>query len=153
MAAAEVHRIAARLRAERIPADVIWLDIDFQDRNRPFTTNPATFPDLPALTRELRQQGLRLVVITDLHIAAAPGQGYSPYDSGVAGDHFLKRPDGSLYVGPVWPGPSVFADFTRRDTRAWWGTLYRAFVAATIFILASKSGTPTVFAPPPNVFY
>ena len=28
MSASEVHRIADRLRAERIPADVIWLDID-----------------------------------------------------------------------------------------------------------------------------
>ena len=24
----------------------------------------------------------------------------------------------------VWPGPSVFPDFTRGQTRAWWGTLY-----------------------------
>jgi alpha-glucosidase (family GH31 glycosyl hydrolase) len=90
MSAAEVHGIADRLRAEHIPSDVIWLDIDYQDRNRPFTTNPATFPDLPALTRELRQQGLRLVVITDLHIAAAPDQGYSPYDSGIAGDPTVR---------------------------------------------------------------
>src|SRR5580692_1534551 len=148
MSAAEVHAIADRLRAERIPSDVIWLDIDYQDRNRPFTTNPATFPDLPALTRDLRQQGLRLVVITDLHIAAAPGQGYSPYDSGVAGDHFLRRPDGSLYVGPVWPGPSVFPDFTRRDTRAWWGTLYRDFVAAGIAGFWNDMNEPAVFDTP-----
>ena len=52
MSAAEVHEIADRLRAERIPADVIWLDIDYQDRNRPFTTNSVTFPDLPALDRK-----------------------------------------------------------------------------------------------------
>ena len=94
MSAAEVRGIADRLRAERIPADVIWLDIDYQDRNRPFTTNPKTFPDLPALVWDLRQRGLRLVAITDLHIAAAPDQGYAPYDSGIAGDHFLKRSDG-----------------------------------------------------------
>jgi alpha-glucosidase len=150
MSAAEVHGIADRLRAEHIPSDVIWLDIDYQDRNRPFTTNPATFPDLPALTRELRQQGLRLVVITDLHIAAAPGQGYSPYDSGIAGDHFLKRPDGSLYVGEVWPGPSVFPDFTRSDARAWWGTLYRDFVAAGIAGFWNDMNEPSVFKTPTN---
>ena len=103
MSATEVRGIADRLRAERIPADVLWLDIDFQDRNRPFTTNPVAFPDLPALARDLRGQGLRLVVITDLHVAAAPGQGYAPYDSGIAGDHFLKQPDGAVYVGQVWP--------------------------------------------------
>jgi alpha-glucosidase len=148
MSAADVHRIADRLRAERIPADVIWLDIDYQDRNRPFTTNPTTFPDLPGLARGLRQQGLRLVAITDLHIAAAPDQGYVPYDSGVAGDHFLKRPDGSLYIGRVWPGPSVFPDFTRRDTRAWWGTLYRNFVAAGIAGFWNDMNEPSVFDTP-----
>jgi alpha-glucosidase len=148
MSAAEVHDIAGRLRAEHIPADVIWLDIDYQDRNRPFTANPAAFPDLPALARDLRQQGLRLVVITDLHIAAAPDQGYAPYDSGIAGDHFLKRPDGSLYVGQVWPGPSVFPDFTRRETRAWWGSLYRDFVAAGVAGFWNDMNEPSIFETP-----
>jgi alpha-glucosidase len=148
MSAAEVQDIAGQLRAEHIPADVIWLDIDYQDRNRPFTTNPVTFPDLPALARDLRQQGLRLVVITDLHIAAAPDQGYAPYDSGTAGDHFLKRPDGSLYVGQVWPGPSVFPDFTRRETRAWWGSLYRDFVGAGIAGFWNDMNEPSIFETP-----
>jgi alpha-glucosidase len=148
MSAAEVHDVAERLRAEHIPADVIWLDIDYQDRNRPFTSNPATFPNLPALARDLRQQGLRLVAITDLHIAAAPDQGYVPYDSGTAGDHFLKRPDGSLYVGQVWPGPSVFPDFTRRETRAWWGSLYRDFVAAGIAGFWNDMNEPSIFETP-----
>jgi alpha-glucosidase len=148
MSAAEVHDVANQLRAEHVPADVIWLDIDYQDRNRPFTTNPVTFPDLPALAGDLRQQGLRLVVITDLHIAAAPDQGYAPYDSGIAGDHFLKRPDGSLYIGQVWPGPSVFPDFTRRETRAWWGSLYRDFVAAGIAGFWNDMNEPSIFETP-----
>jgi alpha-glucosidase len=148
MSAAEVRGIADRLRSEHIPSDVIWLDIDFQDRNRPFTVNRETFPDLPALTRDLRQQGLRLVTITDLHIAAAPDQGYAPYDSGIAGDHFLKRPDGSLYVGKVWPGPSVFPDFTRRETRAWWGSLYHEFVAAGIAGFWNDMNEPSIFETP-----
>jgi alpha-glucosidase len=33
-----------RLRSERIPADVIWLDIDYQLKNRPFTVDPEKFP-------------------------------------------------------------------------------------------------------------
>jgi alpha-glucosidase len=148
MSATEVRAIAERLRAERIPADVIWLDIDYQDRNRPFTTNPATFPDLAALIQDLKQQGLRLVTITDLHIAAAPGQGYSPYDSGIAGDHFLKRPDGSLYVGQVWPGPSVFPDFTRPETRAWWGSLYHDFMAAGVAGFWNDMNEPSIFETP-----
>ena len=69
-----------------------------------------------------------LVVITDLHIAHVANQGYMPYDTGHAGDHFVKNPDGSEFVGVVWPGPAVFPDFTRAQTREWWGNLYKQFV-------------------------
>lgn len=148
MSAAEVHGIADRLRSEHIPSDVIWLDIDFQDRNRPFTVNGETFPDLAGLTRDLKQQGLRLITITDLHIAAAPNEHYAPYDSGVAGDHFLKQPSGSLFIGKVWPGPSVFPDFTRRDTRLWWGSLYKDFVAAGVAGFWNDMNEPSVFESP-----
>jgi alpha-glucosidase len=120
--AAELRGIAARLRSERIPADVLWLDIDFQDRNRPFTANPVTFPDMKGLIDEVGKDGFKVVTITDLHVAEAPDRGYAPYDSGMAQDRFLHRADGKAYVAPVWPGPSLFPDFTQASTRRWWGT-------------------------------
>jgi alpha-glucosidase len=148
MSADEVRSIAARLRSDRIPADVIWLDIDFQDRNRPFTTNGKTFPDLKALARDIGSNGFKLVAITDLHIAYAPNQNYRPYESGAAGDHFLKNPDGSLYVAPVWPGPSVFPDFTRASTRGWWGSLYKDFVSDGIAGFWNDMNEPAIFDTP-----
>jgi len=148
MSAAEVRKIAATLRKDRIPADVIWLDIDYQDRNRPFTTNKRTFPDLKALASDVAKDGFKLVAITDLHVAYAPNQGYSPYDSGSAGDHFLKNPDGSVYVAPVWPGPSVFPDFTRAASRAWWGSLYKDFAADGIAGFWNDMNEPAIFDTP-----
>jgi alpha-glucosidase len=124
---ARVLEIANRLRADRIPADAIYLDIDFQDKNFPFTVDCQRFPDFPGLLAQLKAENFHLVTITDLHIADAPSQRYLPYDSGIAGDEFVKNPDGSVYVGDVWPGKSVFPDFTRQQTRAWFGTLYRDF--------------------------
>lgn len=148
MSDAELRQVAARLRSERIPADVLWLDIDYQDRNRPFTVNRETFPDMAKLAADLRGDGFKLVAITDLHVAHAPGQGYAPYDSGIAGDHFLKNPDGTAYVAPVWPGPSVFPDFTRGDTRRWWGELYKGFVDAGIAGFWNDMNEPAIFEPP-----
>ena len=66
-----MREIADRLRADKIPADVLYLDIDYQDRNRPFTVNPQTFPNFPGLVSDLRKQHFHLVLITDLHIAHA----------------------------------------------------------------------------------
>ena len=148
MSADEVRGIAARLRKDRIPSDVIWLDIDYQDRNRPFTTNDKTFPDLKKLAADVGEQGFRLVAITDLHVAYAPNQGYAPFDSGAAGDHFVKNADGSLYVAPVWPGPSVFPDFTRAATRAWWGSLYKDFAADGIAGFWNDMNEPAIFETP-----
>ena len=127
MTQARVLQVADRLRKDRIPADAIYLDIDYQNHNRPFTVNHSTFPDLAGMIAQLKAEEFHVVMITDLHIAKFPGHGYAPYDSGMAGDHFVKNPDGSVYSGVVWPGPSVFPDFTRQQTRAWWGTLYRDF--------------------------
>jgi alpha-glucosidase len=148
MSADEVRAIAARLRAERIPADAIYLDIDYQDHNRPFTVNTVAFPDLAGLARDLRAAGLRLVAITDLHIARRPGAGYAPYDSGLAGDHFVKTSDGQAYVGEVWPGASVFPDFTRAATRTWWGGLYRGFVSDGVAGFWNDMNEPAVFDTP-----
>lgn len=148
MSATEVREIANRLRADRIPTDVIWLDIDFQDRNRPFTTNAKTFPDLKGLARDVGKDGFKLVTITDLHIAHAPNEGYAPYDGGIAGDHFLKNPDGSPYIAPVWPGLSVFPDFTREVSRDWWGGLYKQFVDDGIAGFWNDMNEPAIFETP-----
>jgi alpha-glucosidase len=76
---------------------------------------------------KLKAEDFHAVMITDLHIANYPEPTYPPYDTGVEGDNFVKNPDGTVYSGRVWPGPSLFPDFTRQQTREWWGTLYREF--------------------------
>ena len=148
MSDAEVRSLAARFRQERFPLDVIWMDIDYQDRNRPFTVNKTTYPDMRKLVADMGGQGIRLVPITDLHVAYLPNQGYAPFDSGIAGSNFVHKPDGSLYVGPVWPGPSVFPDFTRASTRAWWGSLYKDFLADGFAGFWNDMNEPAVFETP-----
>ena len=113
-------------REKHIPLDVLWLDIGFQDRNRPFRAGPG-FPALAETVATLRSEGVATVVIADLHVPHAPGEQYGPYDSGNAGGHFVRGPGGEDYVGKVWPGSCVFPDFTRAATREWWGGLYRLF--------------------------
>jgi alpha-glucosidase len=148
MSDAEVRALAARFRQEHFPIDVIWLDIDYQDRNRPFTVNHTTFPDMRKLVADMGSEGIRLVPITDLHIAYLPNQGYAPFDTGIAGNNFVHKADGGLYVAPVWPGPSVFPDFTRASTRAWWGSLYKDFIADGFAGFWNDMNEPAVFDTP-----
>lgn len=148
MSEAEVRTLVDRFAAERFPLDVVWFDIDYQDRNRPFTIDRKAFPTFEKLIADLKAKGVMSVPIVDLHVADAPDQGYAPYDSGMAGDHFLKMPDGKTYVGPVWPGPSVFPDFTRAATRIWWGKQFKMFTDMGVGGIWNDMNEPAIFLTP-----
>src|SRR5262249_46746327 len=119
----EVRGVIARLQQDHIPVDAVWLDIDYQADNAPFTVNQQAFPSFARMVADLKASGVHTVAITDLHVKSyqhLPAAGYAPYDTGAAGDHFIHDQHG-FFEGPVWPGQSVFPEFTRQSSRAWWG--------------------------------
>jgi alpha-glucosidase len=122
------REIVKTLREKKIPVDAIYFDIDYQQGNAPFTINREYFPTFEKMISDFRAQGMHTILITDLHIKKDSNHGYAPYDSGTKDDVFVKNPDGSVYVGTVWPGDSVFPDFTLTRVREWWGGLYKNFV-------------------------
>ena len=141
-----VREVTSEFRKLKIPADVIYLDIDYQEKYRPFTINREYFPHFEQMIKDLGQENWKVVVISDLHIAAVPG--YKPYDEGVKNNYFLKNPDGSIFIGPVWPGPSAFPDFTRPEVRQWYGSLYADFVKMGIRGFWNDMNEPSVFDRP-----
>lgn len=144
----QLREVADRMRKDRIPSDVLWLDIDFQHEHWPFTVDDKAFPNFRGLVKDLASQHFKLVVITDLHVANQPNVGYAPYDSGIAGDHFVKNPDGSIFVGKVWPGPAVFPDFTQAQSRQWWGSLFKGFIDEGVAGFWNDMSEPSVFDVP-----
>jgi len=159
---ARLRFIAENFRQRQIPADVLWLDIHYQDQYRPFTWNKSRFPDPPKMLSDLRKEGFHVVTIVDPHPPMV--KGYAPYDTGLAGDEFVKNPDGSIYEAPVWPSKaadgdapdwskppgvrSVFPDFTKPSARAWWGGLYADFVKAGVAGIWNDMNEPAVFDTP-----
>ncbi len=141
-----VYEIARELRDRHIPADVLYLDIDYLDGYRAFDINRKYFPHFEQMVQDLAKQNFKLVVISDLHLADK--KGYKPYDEGLAADNFVKNPDGSIYVGPVWPGPSVFPDFTLKRARDWYGSLYKDFVNMGVRGFWNDMNEPSVFRYP-----
>jgi alpha-glucosidase len=125
---ARAREIVKTLREKKIPTDAIYFDIDYQQFNAPFTINRKYFPTFEKMIADFRAEGMHTILITDLHIKKDPNNGYAPYDSGMKNDVFVKNPDGSVFVGIVWPGESVFPDFTLSRVRDWWGGLYKEFV-------------------------
>ena len=99
----EVRNIAKHLRADHIPADVIWLDIDYQQDNRPFTVNRERFPHFEQMVKDLAAENFSTVAIVDLHVAKLPNAGYKPYDSGRGRRSFCEECRMARRI-PAWCG-------------------------------------------------
>ncbi|MEM7434253.1 MAG: TIM-barrel domain-containing protein [Myxococcota bacterium] len=113
-----VRELARELRSRRIPCDVIWIDIHYMDAYKVFTFDSERFPDPKATNRFLHDHGFRSVWILDPAVKAEPG--YSVYDDGVQGGHFVRDHEGQEYRAATWPGDAAFPDYTRPATRTWW---------------------------------
>ncbi len=141
-----VREIAGEFRKRDIPCDVIWMDIDYMDGYRCFTFSPEHFPDPAALNADLHAQGFHTVWMIDPGIKAEDG--YFVYDQGTDLDAWVRRADGTVYQGEVWPGMCVFPDFTNATVRAWWAGLYEDFLATGIDGVWNDMNEPAIFNVP-----
>lgn len=137
----ELEAIAARFRAEGIPADALWLDIQHLRGFRTFTFDEPAFST--AMIGRLAAQGFRTIAIADPGIKVDPG--WDVYDGGLAGDHFLHTAAGPVFEGTAWPGSSAFPDFSRPQTRAWWGEHVRTLAARGVAGVWLDVNEPTTF--------
>ncbi|GAA2097893.1 glycoside hydrolase family 31 protein [Streptomyces albiaxialis] len=142
--AREVRRVAEGYRARGLPLRALHLDIDHYRGHRVFTVDEGHFPDLPGLAAELRGRGVRLVSIVDPAVKAEPG--WTVYDDGASADVFVRDGRGREVRGVVWPGVSVFPDFTDPRARKWWGELYAERLAQGFAGVWHDMNEPTSFA-------
>jgi alpha-glucosidase len=124
---ADIRAVAGELRARQIPADGIWMDIDYMDGYRVFTWDKKDFPHPKQMVADLKRDGFHPVTIVDPGVKV--DKGYFMYDEGRAGGHFVKHRNGKEYNGSVWPGRSAFPDFHRAEAREWWAGHVRQWLA------------------------
>ncbi len=141
-----VREIARGFRERRIPCDVIYLDIDYMDGYRIFTWNTRNFPDPPGMIGDLGKDGFKIAVIVDPGIKF--DSTYTAFRTGLAGNHFVRYPDGRLYTGKVWPGVCAFPDFTDSAARGWWGKNFEGLVRAGVRGFWTDMNEPSVFDVP-----
>ncbi len=114
----DLDDLKRKFRKYKIPNDGLWLDIGYMDGFRIFTFNDDHFSDPEKEIREIQKSGMHVVPILDPGVKLDPG--YPVYDDGVKEDIFCKNSEGKDYVGFVWPGASVFPDFSTEAGRRWW---------------------------------
>ncbi|MFN2530935.1 MAG: glycoside hydrolase family 31 protein [Pyrinomonadaceae bacterium] len=140
-----VDEVVRQYRQRDLPLDVIHLDIDYMQGYRVFTFDRSRFPNPKSLTDRLAKQGVKMVAIVDPGVKYQPAPAtaamitsitpelepqdprYYVFEDGLRKKYFQLRKSGDLFIPRVWPGDSVFVDYTLPDARTWWGDLHRAY--------------------------
>ncbi|AEO55839.1 glycoside hydrolase family 31 protein [Thermothelomyces thermophilus ATCC 42464] len=122
----DVAEMIYNYSAARIPLETSWIDIDYMDRRRVFTNDPERFPMplLRMLADKLHSNNQHLIVMVD------PAVSYSPnpaYQRGIEDNVFLKRSNGSEWLGVVWPGVTVFPDWFSANITRYWNNEFAQF--------------------------
>ena len=139
-------QIADTFREKQIPCDVIWMDIIYMDGYRIFTFSPKEMPNPKAFNDYLHQKNFKSVFMIDPGVKV--DSAYFVDQQGVAGNYYVKKPNGENFVGRVWPGDCHFPDFTREEVRTWWSSLYKDFMATGIDGVWNDMNEPSVFDGP-----
>jgi alpha-glucosidase len=143
-----IEALADRHRAEDIPCDALWLDIEHMDGYRVFTWDADAFPDVPGMLARLSDQGFRVVTIVDPGIKHDPG--WPVYDDAVERDVLCRTEGGDIYLGEVWPGDTAFPDLVTEEARAWWGELNAAHIRSGLAGIWNDMNEPATGSIPPG---
>jgi alpha-glucosidase len=169
------REIAKGFRDRKIPADVIWYDIDYMAGFRVFTFNREFFPDPKKLNTDLMAMGFHNVWMIDPGIKSrsdASSNDPRPEDiekwspelksamekewsyfksfvaSGTKADVWVKDKSGKHYEGEVWPSWCFFPDYTDPGVRTWWAGWYKDFSAQGVTGVWNDMNEPAVFNVP-----
>lgn len=142
----DIREVQSKYEELGIPLDSIYMDIDYMDNYKDFTVDSSRFPDLAALDSDMKDKGVHLVPIIDAGVKIE--EGYDVYEEGVAKGYFCKNPDGSDFVGAVWPGLVHFPDFMKPEAREWFGGKYEKLTSLGIDGFWNDMNEPAIFYTP-----
>ncbi|OQD65803.1 hypothetical protein PENPOL_c005G10589 [Penicillium polonicum] len=122
----ELEEVVSNFEKFEIPLETIWTDIDYMYGYRDFDNDQHRYPysEGEKFIDKLHISGRHYVPIIDAAIYIPnpknASDAYDTYTRGHKDDVFLKNPDGSEYIGAVWPGYTVFPDWHNPKTGDFW---------------------------------
>ncbi|XP_032365998.1 maltase-glucoamylase, intestinal [Etheostoma spectabile] len=127
----EVKQTVERNRAVALPYDIQYTDIDYMEDKKDFTYDKLNFNELPQFADYLHEKGQKYIIILDPAIATSKRVGNAPYgsyDRGTEKNAWVTESDGTTpLLGEVWPGETVFPDYTSQSCIDWWIDEYEQF--------------------------
>ncbi|RFU25375.1 hypothetical protein B7463_g10963, partial [Scytalidium lignicola] len=127
----ELQDVVDNFARFEIPLENIWTDIDYMNQYRNFENDQNRFgyAEGKKFLERIHANGQHYVPIVDAAIyfpnPKNENDAYPTFDRGNALNSFMLNPDGSLYIGQVWPGYTVFPDWVGAvlndsGTFEWW---------------------------------
>ncbi len=136
----EIVNVAKTYREKKIPLDTMHFDIDYMDGYRVFTWNEQY---KQALKQLKSMPGFHAIAINDP--AVKQDENFGLYQEGTKNDYWAKNADGTPFIGPVWPGPSAFPDFSKQEVRDWWAKNHKSLFNEGIDGIWNDMNEPAVF--------
>ncbi|XP_076454086.1 sucrase-isomaltase, intestinal-like [Babylonia areolata] len=155
----DMKMVVERNRAAGIPYDVQWADIDSFYQKVVFTVDKEQWAELPDLVKDLKDHHQHFVVIVDPGVASSEplltnvtdnSPGYHMYLDGTKNDVYVKDENGDYLVGEVWPGLTVYPDFTNASVLDWYTkyiNFYRNNESVDVDALWIDMNEPSNFKP------
>lgn len=141
----QVLSVVEEYKRRQIPIDVIYLDITYMDGYRVFTHDKEKFKNLKETIAKINEMGVKVVTIVDPGIKQ-DGK-FDIFCEAVKEQMVCCYEDGKMFIGPVWPGDSVFPDFTEKRVRDWWGEKHQFYKELGVSGIWNDMNEPAVFAP------
>ena len=114
-----IRDIYQKYKANELPIDTFWGDIDILQDYRIFTLNEKNFVDLPNLISEMHQNNYKFVPIVDIGFPQNESDEF--YNRGKEMNAFIKSNyTGEDLISYVWPGKAVFPDFFNVEAESLW---------------------------------
>lgn len=136
--AAEVEEIGRRLRAERIPCDVLHLDESWTRTRHvnDLVFCPERFADAELFLARLRKEGFRVSVWQIPYISTAG----AAYESGLRAGAFATRTNGEPYLISGAHGPTAVIDFSAPAAVEWYSGLLRTLLELGVSAVKTDFG-------------
>lgn len=124
----EVKDLQVSMENAKMPLEGQWLDIDYMDSKRDFTTDSQKWPkeELLAWSRDMRAKHKKVIIILDPCINNVDPE-YQPFQRAQTEGVSWIMNGTEPFQARVWPGECFFPDFADQTTRNWWVSEMNSF--------------------------
>lgn len=113
-----IEEVLEGYRANSLPLDTIWMDIDYMNDYQPFTLDEERY-NITEFRQTLNEYKKKFVMIIEPTIGLKNSE-FELLQKGKELNLFIKNSQGNFLINRVWPGKCHFVDYFNPQTKNFW---------------------------------